>query len=694
MRFFTQGRVPGLLGALTALLLALIFSAADPFPLQELRLRGFDMAQRLWPGAANAPLVQVVAIDEESLRRLGQWPWPRSLIADLVHRIATGKPSVLGVDIMFPEPDRFSPPLLGRTLPNLPASVTETLSQFPSSDDQLARAFAQIPTVLGVGPSDEPVNVATRPHRVTLIRQRGGDPREFLTAYASVIRSLPEIAQAAIGEGALSDEPDEDGLIRTVPLLTVAQGQLIPAFAVDVLRVAKKSPSLMVATGASGIESVEIGPLSVPTDDRGRVYPHFAPTAARYISAAGVLDPSFDPSIFHNRIVLLGVTGLGILDQKTTPLGLSQGIEIHAQLIESMLGNSLLRYPPGVTVLQVGLVLLVGLLVIGLVSYEHPVVAGISTLLIVIGLVGGEFALFRVAGWLLDGIYPAIVTLITFGMMLGGHLRAAQAARRRLARELEHQRELSARIEGELAAARVIQMGLLPHHFPAFPERHDIDLYALVEPARGVGGDMFDFLLIDATHLFFIIADVSGKGIPAALFMAMTKEVVRAAVQRHGPALDQVLAEANSKTAAASNEMDMMFVTAFTGILDLVSGELTYASAGHDRPFLLDGRLHPRQLETLGGPPLGVVEDFPFPIEYDRLEKNALLVLYTDGVTEAQDPQGELYSAARLAAALSALQAKTAQTAVDGTFSAVRRFVGSAEQADDITVLAIRRTPD
>ena len=251
--------------------------------------------------------------------------------------------------------------------------------------------------------------------------------------------------------------------------------------------------------------------------------------------------------------------------------------------------------------------------------------------------------------------------LATFGAMLGGSLRAAQVARRRLAAELDVEREAKARLEGEFAAARAVQMSLLPHRFPAFPERRDFEVYARIEPARMVGGDLFDFLLIDDSRLFFIIADVSGKGMPAALLMAMTKQIVRDAVQRHGTALDRLMTEANIKTAAASAEMgqsgDMMFVTAFAGILDLASGELVYASAGHDAPFLLQAGGRLRQLETRGGPPLGAVEHFRFPVDRDRCERGAVLLLYTDGVTEAQNPGGSLFSVERLTALLGALPA-------------------------------------
>ena len=433
------------------------------------------------------------------------------------------------------------------------------------------------------------------------------------------------------------------------------------------------------------MESVGLGPFWLPTDLRGRGLLRFARPRPRYLSAARVLDPAFDPSQLEDRIVLLGVTGLGILDEKSTPLGPLPGVEIQAQLIESILRGSLLRQPVHLPWVEVGLVLAAGLAVIGLVRYDNPRLAAASALGVAAILLGGEFALFGFAGWLVDGIYPAGAALATFGAMLGGSLRAAQVARRRLTAELDAEREANARLEGEFAAARAVQMSLLPHRFPAFPERRDFEVYARIEPARVVGGDLFDFLLIDDSRLFFIIADVSGKGMPAALAMAMTKQIVRDAVQRHGTALDRLMTEANIKTAAASEEMgrggDMMFVTAFAGILDLVSGELAYASAGHDAPFLLQpgllqagGRL--RQLETRGGPPLGAVEHFRFPVDRDRCERGAVLLLYTDGVTEAQNPVGSLYSAERLTALLGALPATSSAAAVDAAFDDVRHFAG------------------
>ena len=210
-----------------------------------------------------------------------------------------------------------------------------------------------------------------------------------------------------------------------------------------------------------------------------------------------------------------------------------------------------------------------------------------------------------------------------------------------------------------------------------------------------VGGDLYDYLLIGgSSRLFFLIADVSGKGIPAALLMAVTKEIVRDAVLTFGPALDRILAEANRKTAAANAELESeggVFVTAFAGVLDLGSGEVDFASAGHDAPFILGGKTGLRRLVTEGGPPLGAVDDFRYPIDHDRIEPGEVLLLYTDGVTEAENASHTLYSSERLATALGKAPVVDAQSVVAAVVDDVSRFVGSAERADDMTLLALRR---
>jgi serine phosphatase RsbU (regulator of sigma subunit)/CHASE2 domain-containing sensor protein len=675
--------------ALAVVAAGILLRSVDPGGVAELRLRGFDLLQILWPRTPDPPDVAVVAIDEKSLARYGQWPWPRSRLAELVRRIAKGRALVLGIDIIFAEADRLSPAAIARELPDLPPAAAEALRAMPSSDRELADAMRALPTVLALVPGSETLPSAG-PVRQSPILQSGGDARRFLANSSPLRRLVPEIAAAAKGSASIEFLPDADGIVRRIPLALTHQGGILPGFALEVLRIATGGGPVVIDTGAHGIDDVRVAGRAVPTDPHGNALVHFAPQLAQDISTADLLDPSFNAAELRNKAVLLGVTGLGIVDLRETPLGLVQGIDIHAQLIRSMVLGTLLHRPASLFWIELGAAFVAGLAAIALPRYARPAEAvGLILALIALPL-AAEAALFRWAAVLFDGTYPALTALAAFAVMVVGSLRAAQAA-------LRHERDLKQRMAGELAAAQAIQMGLLPRRYPAFPDHPELDLCARIEPARMVGGDFYDYLLIDRDRrLFFLIADVSDKGIPAALFMAMTKEVVRDAVLRFGSALDCILAEVNRKTAAASAELpsqggDMMFVTAFAGILDLDSGEVAYASAGHDSPFVLGGGSGVRQLATEGGPPLGVIDPFPFPIDHDRILPGEILLLFTDGVTEAQNAERTLYSAERLTALLKTAPATDAGRVVAAVIADLRHFVGGAEQADDITLLAVRR---
>jgi serine phosphatase RsbU (regulator of sigma subunit) len=548
--------------------------------------------------------------------------------------------------------------------------------------------MAMVPTVLALTPSREEKTRSSDPLRLAPIRQAGGDPMPFLKSYRSLVQSRPDLRAAALAAGASAAEPDTDGVVRRLALAVAYQQTIVPSFAIEIVRIGGGERSIVINTGALGIENIRIGDTIIPTDRRGRAVVHFAPPLARYISATDVLDPAFDPGEMQGQVILLGVAGVDVAGLRETPLGLVRAVDLHAQLIESILLGDLLRRPPYVDWLELAAALLAGLVVVWLLRYERPVRAVTIALAIAAALFGFELALFRFADLLFDSTFPILTLLVALGVMLVAGLRAAEA-------ELVREREAKQRIEGELAAAQAIQMGLLPRRFPAFPDRPEIDVYARIEPARMVGGDLYDYLLIgESGRLFFLIADVSGKGIPAALLMAVTKEIVRDAVLTFEPALDRILAEANRKLAAASAELQSeggVFVTAFAGILDLGSGAIDYASAGHDSPFLLGGSTGLRRLITDGGPPLGTVDEFRYPIDHDRIELGEVLLLFTDGVTEAENGERTLYSSERLAKALAAVQTFDARRVVAAVIDDVSRFIGGAEQADDMTLLAVRR---
>jgi adenylate cyclase len=681
-------RGPGRAVALAVVAAAVLLRALDFGLVPESRLRVFDLEERLWPRASDPARVAIVDIDEASLKQYGQWPWPRDQVAKLVRRIAEGHPRVLGIDIVFPEQDRFSPPEIARQLRDLPTPLAQGLAQQPPNELYLAEAMRTVPTVLALVPGREYAPPSSEPLHAAPIRQAGGDPTPFLMTYKSLLRSLPELDAAAEATGAIAAEPDDDGIVRRAALAVSHEGTIIPSFALEVLRIAAAERSVVIDTGAFGIERVRVGGVAIPTDKHGRAILHFAPHLARYISAADVLNPAFDPAQLRSQIVLLGVAGLGIAQPQQTPLGLVEGVDIHAQLVESVLLETLLQRPPYLGWIELALTLVAGLAATWLLRYDRPVRAAAVAVAAVAGLIGLELLLFRFTNLLFDSTYPALSLLAAFGVMLVATLRAAEE-------EIRRHREATQRFEGELAAARAIQMGLLPRRFPAFPDHPEIDICACIEPARIVGGDLYDYLLIDQDRrLFFAIADVSGKGAPAALLMAATKEVMREAVLKFGTALDHILAEANQKTAIASTDLQTeggVFVTTFVGVLELKSGEVSYASAGHDSPFILGSDRGLRKLTTEGGPPLGAADNFLYPIDRDRIAPGEVLLLYTDGVTEAENADHALYGHNRLAETLAKAPTNDARNLVAAVIDDVRRFTGEAEQADDVTVLALRR---
>lgn len=690
--FTAPGRVPALLvlAALTALRII------NPVPVETIRLRAFDLEQRIAPRKYEPLAVRVVAIDEKSLDKHGQWPWPRTLLAQLVRRIAEGAPSVLGVDIIFSEPDRFSPDALVKELPEIPASIARELNAMAPNEVALADAFRLVPTVLTVGASEHAMRRKRPPSRLTIVRESGGDPRPFLLPYPPPIRSLPELTAVERGRGSDIGSPDPDGIVRRMPLFVLTEGNLLPALSLEMLRVGSGAGSIGIVTSRTGIRGATVGSFFIPTDGKGRAYPYFTPPDdERFVSAADLLDGSFDLSKLHGAAVFLAATALGLVDERETPGGLMTGVEVHAQLLESMLTGTLLQRPSILAPIEIALLIATGLLTIFALPYRQPsfaiAIVGVAVLL----MLGGEFASFRFFRLLFSSIYPAFSTVVVFGVMLGSNLRTAEAARRLLSADLEHERQIEARMEGELKAASAIQMGLLPRRFPGPPQHKDIEVYAFIEPAREVGGDLYDFLFLDSDRLSFVIADVAGKGVPAALFMAMTREVIRAAMQRYGENLDRVFEEANRKVSASSEDMaadgaDMMFVTVFAGVLDLASGRLFYANAGHDSPFILRPGCAPTELKGESGPPVGAVDDFKYQVQRWQMTPGEMLLLYTDGVTEAQNSARSFYGDSRLKQALALRPASDAKAAIEVVRDDVRRFVAGAEQFDDITLLAVR----
>jgi adenylate cyclase len=632
------------------LAVAVVLVALEAPPIAAAREVLFDAYQKLMPRKRDSAPAVVVAIDEAALDARGQWPWPRSVLADLVRAIGQAGPAVIGVDLLLVEPDR---------------SVS-------GADAALGQAIQGQKVVLGIAGLEHRDRRFPLPPQVAPLRQstqRGLPLRRF----DGHLQSRPEIDRAAA-----------DRVVRSVPMLARVGQVLVPALAAEMVRVAAGSPLLQLDDRGGERVELRIGEVVVPVQSDGSLRVYFGPhDTERFVSAEEVLAGKASPDLLRDKFVLVGVTGLGLLDFQATPLGERiPGVEVHAQILEQIFDGTYLRRPSGAAWLEAALLAGTGLLLVVLV----PRLSALRSALVLGGLLAALAALGVAAfrfGLVLDAATPALGAVLVFGALLAATLAEADRQRRAL-------REAQARVAGELEAARRIQMGLLPVPRLQFAEEDRFTLDAALVPARTVGGDFYDCFMVDAHRLFFVVADVSGKGLAAALFMALAKSLLKSVALRTQGAPAAVLVQASAEIARDNPEE--FFVTAFAGLLDTRSGMLEFCNAGHLPPYVCRPGGAPERLEHGGGPPLCVLDGFAYASARRELVAGEWLCVVTDGVTEAMDGRAAFYGAARLEALLRRLQQSFPERIVAAVRDDVGSFAVESAQADDLTLLCLRWT--
>lgn len=285
---------------------------------------------------------------------------------------------------------------------------------------------------------------------------------------------------------------------------------------------------------------------------------------------------------------------------------------------------------------------------------------------------------------LVKSVIPPMVAANAIGIAIYGYIMMNLLKERSL-------EKAKLTMEGELSAAREIQMSLVPKTFPPVPVREEFSLYATLEPAKEVGGDLYDFYFVGHDRFFFMIGDVSGKGIPAALFMAVTRTVMKAKMHPADAGLGRIVSNVN-KTLCEGNDASM-FVTAFCGFLDILTGNVTYINAGHNPPAIVKADGSVSFLKVPANLPLGVMDDMNYQEEKLHLEQGDTLVLYTDGVTEATNKHHAFFTEASFLNVLKGSNRTSTRGIVEKTLTAVHQFAAGASPADDITLLALRMEP-
>ena len=419
---------------LLLLAILLLIRVWDPRPLEELRLRSFDFFQTTSPRDSAVRPVVIVDIDESSLSAFGQWPWPRTILADLLTRLYEWQAAAIAFDVIFPEPDRSSLNEAVKHFRDLDDDTRGRLLHLPSNDEVFAQAIGRGNVVLGQAGINafHPRSLEKPPE--TAFATVGPDPSPYLIAFPYILRNLPKLEQAAVGHGLISIRTERDGMVRRVPIVMQAEDKIVPALTLDLLRVATGSSTIMIRTDESGIQSVAVPGLELPTDRNGRIWVYFGPhDKARFVSAKDVVEGNVAPERFAGKLVLVGTSAIGLLDVKTTPvLSAMPGVEVHAQLLEAALTNSLLVAPSYAIVVE-----MIGALIGGGVLALLAPAASVLMLFASAALAAGAFVaaswiLFSRYQMLFDATFPLIATLSVYmSMVLMGYFRE-QLDRRRI----------------------------------------------------------------------------------------------------------------------------------------------------------------------------------------------------------------------------------------------------------------------
>ncbi|WP_417789098.1 CHASE2 domain-containing protein [Terasakiella pusilla] len=403
---------------LTGLLLLiglLTIQVLDPYPVQFMRNKVFDMYQRAEPREVKSRPVTIVDLDEESLATVGQWPWPRSIIGDMVANLFRMGAGVVAFDMAFPEPDRLSPNMIADNVAGLDPALEEQLRSLPSNDEYFANIIRQTRVILGQAGFDREIeDQVHRPPVKKSIGFRGEKPNAFVPSLPSLVRNVPVLEEAAAGHGFFSLFPENDGIVRRVPTLFQFDGDIYTGLSIEMLRVATGRQTILATANSNGVESVAIAKgLILPTDQKGRVWPHFSKhDKAKYVSARDVLSGVVDPAMIKGKLILVGTSAVGLLDIRSTPVeGTLPGVEVHANVIESVFDQAFLERPNNMNGAEFLLTLAVGLILIILV----PMIGAKWTLILFALIAGGSGAtswyLFSEKKMLFDAGFAMFATL-------------------------------------------------------------------------------------------------------------------------------------------------------------------------------------------------------------------------------------------------------------------------------------------
>ena len=657
------------------LILLISLKTFNPNFIKSISYLSFDLYQKIIPLNKQDSEVIIIDIDEKSLGTFGQFPWSRSVFAKIIENVNQANPKAIGFDVFFSEKDKQSPEEIIKSYNILSGDVINYLTNIKGHDERFRKQLENSKSVLAVLGSNVSSHSSYDRKSKARFLSKGGDPKLHTFNYPYSIGSLEKLEKSVKGLGSISFLDQTDGIIRSLPLILRFNKKIYPTMGLEMVRVGLNQKNLYVELDEIGINRISVRPHKILTDPNGIFWIRYKqPLKSQYISASSVFEGNFDKSRFENKFVLIGASAQGLFDLVKTPLGLTlPGVEVHANVIENILDKSYLLRNPNIYVFELLFSIIVAFITFFLSQKLKPKYSLSIFFVSLITVIIIGFSIFILRSELIDISYPIFMLTITF--LTGLYFRFIEENKMALE---NLQKEAKLLKERELAGG--VQKSLFPDI-----SKFENFVYARNIPARDVSGDYFDVISVGQDEYYFTLADVSGKGVKAGMYMAKASSTFRTLSNLSFP-LEKVVYLVNNEIVEA--KFKGMFVTAVFGKFNVKTKEVTFVNAGHESIMVVD---KDKNFEFIKSelPPIGIIKYFAESMVKSKtinLNEKSFIV-YTDGVTEGYLENGQELGAEGVERIVKGIDDITPKKIVDSIASELNW--GIDKLRDDITCLAL-----
>ena len=604
------------LGIITVILISL--KILNPTFIKKLSLINYDFYQKNFiNGEVNS--VTIIDIDEKSLAEIGQFPWRRDIYSKILENLNKFNPSAIAFDIVFSEEDKQNP----KNLLNRLKKEYEGFNYIEVDDSQkifiegLKNSKSILP-IIGE-PKDNLVINNSKP-KIRLIK-KGNDPKNFLYSFKNKIISLEKLNNAASGIGSISLIPSIDGIIRYAPVIINIDNSIWPSLSLEAVRISNNQKNLLVKTDSNGISEIKTRTNQIKTDSNALInikFKYF--DKSNYISVLDILDNKFDKKRIENKIILIGSSAQALFDiVKIANGNVVPGVEVHAHLIDNIIKSESIVIDQ-TTVLLGYAILIISTIIIVISTIKIKPRFSIFifvTLILIINLISVVFFKFDYYVDPLFNIFACAVIFLTslYFKYLEENMLAIENDKKQMI--LKKEREIAGEVQKKL-----------------FPTDKNLEkfVYGKNTPAKDVSGDYYDFYKINENEFYFILGDVTGKGIKAGILMANAAAVFKS-LAKMGSSVSKTALYINNQVKDSSYQA--MFITAVLGKVNLDTGEMEYVNMGHEPMMVINNNFEFDYIKSTL-PPMGLtkVKDESFFKTHLMNIKNKTILIYTDGVTE------------------------------------------------------------